>query len=167
MTQAPQLSDAMFAYHAAECEFRDAMFAAGFGDYERIGGDDYDNSIVFHGVARDARMGEAAQRIVYDAGFSTAYLNHKDGWATHYSWKRGEPFKPSRGWRGRWVADPAATTARNFGQKPTPENAGYYEISYWPEGWTQVETREWLSSGYMRIVPDPLEATGAPPVHER
>lgn len=153
MGDEPRLSDAMFAYHRAESEFGDKMVEAGFGDYCRVGGDDYDNSIEFYDVAPDARMGEAAQRLVVEAGFGKAYVNHKDGWETHYTWKHGEPFKAVRGWRRRWVADPNAKTNRGIGHV----DSGYYEISYWPESWNKPTPEEWLVSGYMRIVPDPLD----------
>lgn len=147
---------AMFQYHDAECSFAEQICDAGFGDYNRIGGDHYDNSIEFYQVDDSARMNEAAQRVVYDAGFSKAFVNHKDGWETHYSWSQRDEFKPSRGWRRRYVNDPNATTTNVIAGEPKP---GYYEISYWPDGWSH---KEWLDSGYMRIVPDPLEAGPLP-----
>lgn len=150
-------SDAMFIYHRAECAFDESMCEAGFGGYEKVGGDHYDNSIEFYGVDDAARMSDAAQRVVFDAGFSKAYVNHKDGWETHYSWDHREPFKPSRGWRRRWVADRDAKTTRTVGVEVAPDNAGYYQISYWPKGWTHERCHSWLDTGYMRIVPDPLE----------
>ena len=150
-----KFSAVCFAYQVGESEFDDAMVEAGFGRYEGIGFDHYDNSIEFLRVACDARMSPSAQEVVYNAGFSKAYVNHKDGWETHYSWKPQEPFKLSRGWRRRWVADPAVNTTRSVGQRPAPENAGYYEISYWPDGWEKQ--KNWLDTGYMRIVPDPLD----------
>jgi hypothetical protein len=151
-----KFSEQMFAYHRAESDFSDALCEAGFGAFNRIGGDDYDNSIEFYDVANDARMSEAAQRLIYDVGFGTAFVNHMDGWETHYSWKQNKPFEMARGWRRRWVADPQAKTTRLIGARPKPENGGYYEISYWPEGWGD-QTKDWLTTGYMRIVPDPLE----------
>lgn len=125
-------SKVLFAYHDAETAFSDALVNAGFGDFEEIGGDDYDNSIEFHGTENVARMNEAAQRIIFDAGFSIAFVNHKDGWETHYSWSYGKPFAASRGWRRL-------------------KREGGFDISYWPEGWTH---KEWLETGYMRIVPE-------------
>jgi hypothetical protein len=125
------------------------MAEAGFGDYVSIGGDSYDVSIEFYSVAPDARMNEAAQLVVFDAGFGMAHVNHTDGWETHYRW--GKEFKKARGWRRRYVKDPRATTTRVIAGDPDP---GYYEISYWPEGWSR---KEWLESGYMRIHPDPLD----------
>lgn len=150
-----KFSDTMFEYHAAESRFTDQLCDAGWGEYQSIGGDHYDNSIEFYKVENDERMGEAAQRILFDAGFSRAYVNHKDGWETHYSWDHRKPFEPSKGWRRRYVIDPTATTTRQVGADP-PEDRGYYEISEWPESWNSERTKDWLRSGYMRIVPDPL-----------
>jgi hypothetical protein len=145
-----KLADAMFAYHFAEAEFEDTLAESGF-EYDKLGGDHYDNSVEFYGVPPDARLNEQQQKMVFDAGFSIAYLNHTDGWETHYSRRDGE-IKACRGWRRRYVSDPAAKTTNVIAGPPNP---GYFEISYWPEGWKQ---KEWLDTGYMRIVPDPLEA---------
>lgn len=144
-----RLADAMFAKNMAESNFDVAMVEAGFGEYTKIGADEYDNSIEFYGVAPDARMNEAAQRVVFDAGFSTAYVNHTDGWETHYTWQK--EFKLARGWRRRYVKDANAKTTRVIAGDPDP---GYWEISHWPKAWTR---REDLASGYMRIHPDPLD----------
>lgn len=154
-------SETMFKYHRAESDLSDALSDAGFGDYEKISGDYYDNSIEFHSVMDDARMNEAAQRIVFDAGFSKAYVNHKDSWETHYNWNHSKPFAPSRGWRRRWVADPTSETTNHIGVPVQPDNAGYFEISFWPEGWNSPMSEGWKENGYMRIVPDPLETATA------
>ena len=142
-------AETMFAFHEAESTFTDALCDAGFGGFKSIGGDHYDCSIEFYGVDNSARMSPEQQRLVFEAGFIKAYVNHEDGWETHYFW--GKEFSPQRGWRRRYVNDPNATTTNVVGGPPKP---GYYEISYWPEGW---ETKQWLETGYMRIVPDPLE----------
>ena len=155
-----KFSQAIWDYERAQCEFTESLTELGFEEgehYERIGWDDYDNSIEFYKVNDDVRLNEVQQQIIFKAGFSIAFVNHKDGWETHYSWKYNEPFKPSRGWRRRWVEDPEAKTTRSVGENATPENAGYYEISYWPEGWTHPNCKDWQADGYMRIVPDPLE----------
>lgn len=131
-------SKVMFAYHKAESDFEDALVEAGFGEFEGVSGDHYDNSIEIHKVGNAARLNEAAQRVVFDAGFSKAYVNHEDGWETHYNWKQGEPFTAQRGWRRL-------------------RREGGFDISYWPEGWGDPKTgrcAEWLSNGYMRIVPE-------------
>lgn len=150
MSERP-FSRVMFDYHEAVSEFEGALCEAGFGAFNRVSGDYYDNSLEIYEVAPDARMGEAAQRVVFDAGFRTAYVNHKDGWETHYTWDHSKPFAPVRGWRRRYVKDPNASTTNVIVGEPNP---GYYEISYWPDCW---DNKSWLDSGYMRIVPDPLE----------
>ena len=147
----PRFAEAMFAYWEAKSNFEDALADAGFSAFEKIGGDDYDNSIEFIRVANDARLTEHQQRIVRDAGFNKAYVNHLNGWETHYSWTEPE-FKADRGWRRRYVSDPEAKTTNVIGGPPNP---GYYEISFWPEDWAGHE--QWLETGYMRIVPDPLD----------
>ena len=148
-------AEKMFEYHRNEMNFTDALCDAGFGEFHHISGDDYDCSIEFKLVANDARMSEAAQRLCHAAGFSKAYVNHKDGWETHYNWNLSQPFTPSRGWRRRYVTDPTASTTNQIGADD-PAHRGYYEISDWPEGWNKA--LGWLQSGYMRIVPDPLAA---------
>lgn len=135
-----KFSDAMFAYHDAERGFESKLVDAGF-DFGSIRGDDYDNSIEFDDVPPDQRMSDGAQRIVYEAGFSKAYVNHTDKWETHYTFDRSKPFASSRGWRRL-------------------ERPGGFDISYWPEGWGDPETgkcAEWLRSGYMKIVPEQRE----------
>lgn len=152
--RAATFSETMFSYNEARNEFEKALCEAGFGDFEDLRGDDYDNSIELDEVGNDERLGEAAQRVIFDAGFSIAFVNHKDGWETHYGWKRGEPFAVQRGWRRRYVEDPSAITTNVIAGPP---RSGYYEISYWPDGWGDPKTgkcAEWLSSRYMRIVPD-------------
>lgn len=151
-------STTLFDYRRAESEFSDALCDAGFGDFTSIGGDDYDNSIELYGVSNEARMTEAAQRLLFDAGFSKAYVNHEDGWETHYTWSKEFAVQP--GWRRRYVKDPTTATTRMIGGD-LPEERGYFEINYWPDGWGDQEhgrCAEWLKSGYMRIVPDPQGA---------
>lgn len=149
-------AEKMFAYHRDEMNFTDALCEAGFGDFNRVSGDYYDGSIEFMTVDNEARMPAEAQRLCHSAGFCKAFVNHKDGWETHYSWNPAQSFKPSRGWRRRYVTDPNAQTTNQIGADD-PEHRGYFEISYWPEGWNSPRTKEWLNSGYMRVVPDPLD----------
>ena len=151
----------MFDYHMAESAFTDALCDSEFGDFNRISGDYYDNSLEIKEVDNDARLNEAAQKIIYDAGFAKVYVNHKDGWETHYSWNHGQPFKIHRGWRRRYVYDNTVATTNQIGADEV-EHRGYYEISFWPEGWGDQKngrTAKWLKTGYMRIVPDPLDTS--------
>lgn len=120
-------------------------------DFDRLGTDDYDASLEIIGASNDWRLTDRQQRYLANAGFHKVYVNHEDGWETHYG-LRGE--LPARGWRRRYVSDPSTTTDRVVLGEPNP---GYYEISYWPEGWNTPATADWLSTGYMRIVPDPLD----------
>lgn len=152
-------SEAMFAYHDAENAFSHAMVEAGFGSYRRLSGDWYDNSIEFYEVDNNARMGKEAQKVVFDAGFSSAYVNHSDGWETYYNWDHKSEFSPVVGWRRRWVVDPTSATTNIIGGAATPEDFGYYEISFWPESWKSSQSEKWLETGYMRIVPDPLASS--------
>jgi hypothetical protein len=153
------LSLAYYQFNNAEIVFDSDLEDAGFKRpmYSKFWMDDYDNSVEFGKVENDFRMGEALQRFIFKHGFSRAYVNHQDGWETFYTWK-GKEFELSRGWRRRYVTDPSAATTRQVGTPSDPEHRGYYEISYWPDGWDKGQ--DWLKTGYMRIVPDPLEAVG-------
>lgn len=143
-----KLADTMFAYYEAENDFGDKMVDAGFGDYTLIGGDHYDCSIEFYGVGNDARLNAQQQRIVFDAGFVKAYVNHHDGWQTHYTW--GREFAPQRGWRRYMEHD----------TEPGPSGVvgfSVMKISYWPESWKGSRLEEDLAAGKIVIVPDPFE----------
>lgn len=141
-----EFAEIMFEYKRKKSKFESDLYDVGFLDYEKIGGDYYDYSIEFYGVGNDVRLNAEQQKTIRDGGFVKCYLNHKDGWETHYTWGSEPAFLPKRGWRRRYVGNPNVLVG-----EPNP---GYYEISYWPEGW---KTKEWLDSGYMRIVSDPLD----------
>ena len=149
-------ADSWWTYTFAESRFEEDLCEVLGGDFDRLGTDHYDASLEIYKVDDHVRLSEAAQRLIYDAGFGKVYVNHKDGWQTHYSWPGRDPFAPVKGWRRRWVADPAAKTTNVIGKELSAENAGYYEISAWPTSWGE-KRRDWLTTGYMRIVPDPLE----------
>lgn len=118
----------------------ETLLLEAMGDFDRISHDPYDNSIEVDGVPPTTRLSEAAQRVIWSAGFRKAYVNHVDGWETHYSWGHfGEPFAVKLGWR----------------RKAKPDGSGFL-ISFWPENWKKTE---WLKSGYMVIEPDPLTPT--------
>lgn len=140
--------------------FEDALEEV-VGEFEGIGHDDYDQSLEIYGAPENTRLSEAAQRLIRDAGFGKVYLNHgpkgklgEDGgrWETHYTFHDQE--LPVRGWRRRYVSDPASKHDRVIMGNPDP---GYWEISYWPEGWNTERCKAELANGYYRIVPDPLE----------
>lgn len=46
--------------------------------------DEYDDSIEFMEVPNDCRLTLKQQKFIHDEGFYQCWLNHKDGWETHY-----------------------------------------------------------------------------------
>lgn len=139
------------AFEEGRTAFNARMAELGFNDFRGIGFDYYDSSIEFYNVGNDVRLSEAVQNALIEDGFYKAFVNHQDGWETHYTWTDDKPVK---GWRRRWVEDPTAQTTRVFNAEVDPSNAGYYEISYWPSGWGDEKTEN--QNGYFRIVPDPM-----------
>lgn len=172
-TDRNRFADMIWAFEYAQGDFEMDLEGVGlklYEHYHRIGWDHYDCSIELYGVKDDVRLTPAQQNVIWDAGFIKCYVNHKDGWETHYHWTSedikamsdGKPFISKRGWRRRWVDDPQAKTTRSVGAQVAPDNAGYYEISYWPPGWGAQTAEGWKDSGFMRVVPDPLDP-GDPP----
>ena len=125
------------------------------GEFGRLGSDDYDGSLEIREAANEIRLNETTQKFIREAGFGKVYVNHVDGWQTHYTLSA----LPVRGWRRRYVSDETATTTRVMAG---PSDPGYWEISYWPEGWNNPRLKAGLASGYYRIVPDPLEPVATP-----
>lgn len=74
-----EFSHVQFAFEDELCELI---------DYDKIGWDEYDHSIEIYGVPEDASLTEAAQQFIFDNGFIRCWLNHKDGWETHYAWRK-------------------------------------------------------------------------------
>lgn len=107
-------------------------------DFDKLGTDGYDCSLEIYKASDDLRLSAEAQAYCRDAGFGKVYVNHKDGWQTHYS-ELYDAELPLRGWR----------------RKTNPK--GGFFISYWPEGWNTERTADWLKTGYMTIVPDKLD----------
>ena len=142
-----KFSETIWAFESAQYDFEEALEKVGV-EFERLGWDHYDNSVELYGVGDDVRP-VPAQRVVRAAGFSTAYVNHENGWETHYSWS-GEEFVPCRGWRRHMVHDvePGPSGVIGFSKM---------RISYWPESWRASQLKEDLRSGKIEIVPDPLE----------
>lgn len=145
-------ASSIWEFQRKQCDFEEALEEAGFvsGEhYKRIGWDEYDCSIEFHGVKNDARLSAELQRIIYNGGFIKAYVNHEDGWETHYTWKGGH-FEPVRGWR------------RHMVHEDTPSASGVImfkkmKISYLPDTWRSTQLERDLSAGKIEIVPGPLE----------
>lgn len=118
----------------------------GGSDYNRITTDIYDESISIRGASNNWRLNNEQISFLRDAGFGKCYIYHDDGWESHYDLKGNK--SP---WRRRYVRDEDAKTDRVISGDPDP---GYWEISYWPGGWSSDTCHGWLKSGYMRIVPD-------------
>lgn len=167
MTDEVRFADTIWAFEDAQYDFKSDLARAGFENgvhYQKIGWDNYDCSIEFYKVNDDVRLTPDQQCIMYEAGFCSVFINHKDGWETHYSWtvpdmdaiKVAGHYIPKRGWRRRYVSDPTANTTNVIAGESNP---GYYEINFWPEGWGP-KCDDWRKTGYMRVVPDPLENGG-------
>lgn len=106
------------------------LYEAG-AQFDGMGFDSYDNSIELYEVPRDYRMDETVQRILFDAGFSIAYVNHEDKWETHYRWDVGQDFKVSKGWRVSY-----------------PQKRGEGEKGIWVEKPIDSWPKEWFDTGY-------------------
>lgn len=92
MINAQALFEAKATYEMLESELYDflAGYAVSFTDY-RV--DSYDSSLELHGVAADARLPAVMVTSTLALGFAIIYVNHTDGWETHYTKKNLE------GWR--------------------------------------------------------------------
>lgn len=80
-------ADELFEYNVCEMEFLEVLNDMGFVDFTGIGGDFYDSSIEFYKVGNEARLSNEAQEQISKNGFLKAYLNHLDGWETHYTFR--------------------------------------------------------------------------------
>ena len=92
-----RFADVAFAMTFLESKFEEALSDSGL-EFEKLGWDYYDASLEIYDVPNDARLSEAQQKIIWDAGFGKVYVNHLDKWETHYSWKT-DAFQAVRGWR--------------------------------------------------------------------
>lgn len=88
------IAERMFDGFGAETELEDRLCALG-AQFESVSHDEYDCSLELRGVADDYRLSEDAQRAIIAAGFAKVYVNHKNKWETHYSFKDC----PVKGWR--------------------------------------------------------------------
>lgn len=120
------IAERMFDGSEAERELAYLLANAGF-EADKIGHDSYDSSVEFYRIDNEVRLTEKQQKIIWDAGFCIAYVNHKDGWETHYHHN-------SKPWRKR---------------QHKKENAdGNIEVEEFPDSWP----KKWLESGYVKIV---------------
>lgn len=88
----------------AENEFEEDLFEAAGGydkgwDYDKFWIDTYDSSCEFSKVPNDYFLNEAQQNIIKKAGFGVCFINHKNGWESHYCLGRELPVTP---WRVRY-----------------------------------------------------------------
>lgn len=102
-------------------ELTDCMF-------EETSWDEYDGSLELHQCDNDLRLSDECKKFIFDSGFIRIFVNHKDGWETHYT--KSHP--KDDGWR----------------RKRKEDGNGFY-VSYWPESWNQTQ---WLESGYIVVV---------------
>lgn len=80
-------------------------------DFTRLLFDDYDCSVEVLSVPPNVRLTDSQQKHLIDNGFLTAYLNHWDGWQTHYNFDRKNP-SPVKGWRVKYALPSQLTIER-------------------------------------------------------
>lgn len=136
-TIAQRLFDSVFA----ESELEDALSEAGLC-FERLGWDYYDCSLEIYGVKNDDRLSVDVQRVIYLAGFATAYVNHADKWETHYNFNQKTDFVESKGWR---ISYP----------HKRGEKGGKIMVETMPTNWPS----SWLENGSVVIVTKPAPST--------
>lgn len=118
----------------AEGELKRRVSAAGI-PFEHLGWDGYDCSVEIYGVPADYRLSADEQRMIHEAGFAKAYVNHTDHWETHYNF-RGKDFVSVKGWRVSY---------------PHKREAGAKGI--WVEEFIEGWPKEWFDTGYAIIHP--------------
>lgn len=92
----------------------------------------YDASVEIDDAPVDFRFTDSMFKLFMNAGFAVVYVNHIDGWETHYS--QGHP----EGWRVRYQ-----------GKSPS----GNIEVEKPVEGWPI----DWTKSEYVKVVDTSLE----------
>jgi hypothetical protein len=121
-----------FDYSTAQYLFEEELDKLGI-NYDKIGWDYYDSSLEIYGAVDDCRLSTAAQEFIFNEGFMKIFVNHLNGWQTHYCFDHNLPFSPVNGWRRKRCPD------------------GHFQINYLPEAWGE-RGKEWVRSGYMEIV---------------
>lgn len=97
-----------------------------------IGWDYYDDSLEIHGVPPEYRLSDEARKAIAAEQFSTVYVNHTDGWETHYSLTDIS----REGWRVSYPHKRGDGTKPILVEKHVP-------------GWPQ----DWFDTGYVVIKP--------------
>lgn len=80
------VSQTIFAGEAAKDIFDSRLSdLADFGEDWKLTFDDYDGSFEVYGVPPECRLSpEAVAYAFAECGFTQCWLNHTDGWETHY-----------------------------------------------------------------------------------
>lgn len=91
--------------------------------------DEYDSSIEIDDLPDDFRLNKDSWQMFKEAGFYIIYLNHKNGWETHYNTE-----KYTDGWRVHYHHELLETENR------------YIEVEKFPKSWP----KEWLKTGYVK-----------------
>lgn len=101
-----------------------------FGISFELGADRYDNSMEIYGVPPDWRPSIELTKLLFERwGFSRVYVNHTDGWETHYTKVEGD------GWRVSYPFNRNSDGQGILVEKPVPS---------WPA--------EWFKTGYTKVV---------------
>jgi hypothetical protein len=130
-------ADIYHEYRQAESDFEDKLLSLGVPDWSTIGADDYDSSIELYEVPNDVTLTIEVLQFLSENGFDRCYLNHKNGWQTHYS----DMPKNPKGWRVKYIR----------GDRGTKEILVEEFLPNWP--------KHWFDLGYVKIVePDPNDA---------
>lgn len=141
MTIAEQLFESEEDDPPAKVQMISLLRDAG-AQFEKIGWDGYDGSIELYCVPVHWRMPPVLQRLLWDNGFTKAYVNHVDFWETHYSFGTPDGFKAQPGWR---VSYP----------HKRPENTGQIwvesAIPTWPAAWFKKPWWKWWAKPYVTI----------------
>jgi hypothetical protein len=123
------IANKIFEGERLRSNLEDTLLDAG-AQFDDTGFDDYDNSLELFDVPDDYRLSPEVQEIIFKAGFSIAYINHKNKWETHYRFGP-EPFKEVEGWRVSY-----------------PQKRGKDEKGIWVENKIDSWPQDWFETGY-------------------
>jgi len=123
-----RIADRLYNGTAAESELEELLDDAGV-IYEKTGWDYYDDSVEIYGVPPESRLEQSTLKQLRAAGFMKAYVNHTDGWETHYNLMTGVPWRVS------------------YPDKRKPEGG-----SIWVEEPVPTWPRAWFESGYVLVM---------------
>jgi len=125
------IAEIFFQFSDAREEFEEQLVQLVGEQFEDIGWDDYDCSLELYKCSPDLRLSLEAFQFIQSAGFSKIYVNHTDGWETHYN-PHSDVSKP---WRRKRRED------------------GGFDINFMPQSWESVARKD-LDRGYIRVVPE-------------